>query len=65
MAKVIDSIEKKTSSSEMASSSKQNVLNGYRSYTYNFTMAALSASEVNDPSTYRNRPLSRVILKSG
>jgi len=42
-----------------------NILNSYRSYTYNFTLAALSIDEVNDPSTYRNKKLKRVILKSG
>lgn len=45
--------------------SEQNVLNGYRSYTYNFTMAALSLAEVNNPESYRGQALTRVILKSG
>jgi hypothetical protein len=43
----------------------QNILNNYRSFTYNFTLAGLSKTEVNDPSTYRDSSLNFVILKSG
>ena len=46
-------------------SEKKNVLNGYRSFTYNFTLSALDKNSVNDPSTYRNNALNYVILKSG
>lgn len=44
---------------------KGNVLNSYRSYTYNFTMAALSRESLADPSSYRDKDLDFVILKSG
>jgi len=44
---------------------EKNVLNNYRSLTHNFTMAALSMDEVNDPNSYRSGNLTRVILKSG
>jgi hypothetical protein len=46
-------------------SGKQNVLNKYRSYTYNFTLSALSTEQANDPKKYRDSELSLVILKSG
>jgi len=46
-------------------SNKKNVLNNYRSYTYNFTLAALQADRVNDPKKYRESELNLVILKSG
>lgn len=42
-----------------------NVLNNYRSYTYNFTIAALHKSDVSDPKKYMNKPLDLIILKSG
>lgn len=60
-------IENKTQAQnyKFIQSSEQNVLNGYRSYTYNFTLAALSLAEVNNPDSYRGTNLSRVILKSG
>jgi len=41
-----------------------NVLNSYRSYTYNFTLAALDQNSYNDPATYRGKPLTRVVLTS-
>ena len=44
---------------------EKNVLNNYRSLTHNFTIAALSIDEVNNPDSYRNGNLTRVILKSG
>jgi len=47
------------------SSGQSNVLNGYRSITYNFTIAALDSGEVSDPESYRNSELKYVILKSG
>ena len=46
---------------------KGNVLNNYRSYTYNFTLAALSREQVADPESYRKKDykFDFVILKSG
>jgi hypothetical protein len=48
----------------------QNILNSYRSYTYNFTLAALDKSALSDPTIYRtakfqNSAKNLVILKSG
>jgi hypothetical protein len=45
----------------------KNILNSYRSVTYNFTLAALTPAQVNDPATYMTNPdnLSNVILRSG
>lgn len=47
------------------SSGKKNVLNKYRSYTYNITLAALAKDKVNSPQSYRQSELELVILKSG
>lgn len=44
---------------------QKNILNNYRSVTYNFTMAALKRSAINNPEQYRNSELELVILKSG
>ena len=44
---------------------ESNILNNYRSVTYNFTLAALDNSNLKDPETYRNSELKLVILKSG
>jgi len=44
--------------------SGSNVLNSYRSYTYNFTLAALDADSANDPTNYRGKQLERVVLTS-
>ena len=45
---------------------QENVLDSYRSYTYNFTLAALSKENMADPISYRNdKKLNFVILKSG
>jgi hypothetical protein len=44
---------------------ENNILNNYRSVTYNFTLAALDNSNLKDPETYRNSELKFVILKSG
>jgi len=41
-----------------------NPLNSYKSYTYNFTLAALDADSYNDPKRYRGKPLERVVLTS-
>ena len=46
-------------------SGQKNVLNRYRSYTYNFTLAALKNDQLNDPEVYRKSELDYVILKSG
>ena len=49
----------------VVSSGQQNVLNSYRSYTYNFTLAALDKNAVNDPTSYRTSSLNYVIAQSG
>lgn len=49
----------------VSQSGKKNVLNKYRSSTYNFTLAALRKDIVNDPSLYRDKALDLVVLKSG
>lgn len=46
-------------------SGKKNVLNKYRSYTYNVTLAALAKDKVNSPQSYRQSELDLVIVKSG
>jgi hypothetical protein len=46
-------------------SGQSNVLNKYRSYNYNFTLAALSKDQANNPDSYRNSALKYVVLKSG
>lgn len=43
----------------------QNILNKYRSYTYNFTLAGLKKELVNRPTEYKKDSLDLVILKSG
>lgn len=42
-----------------------NVLNNYRSYTYNFTFAALRSDWVNKPENYKSSLDNYVIIKSG
>ncbi len=44
---------------------QKNILNTYRSVTYNFTLAALKRSAINNPEQFRNSELELVILKSG
>lgn len=56
---------KKESVQQVVQSGEKNVLNGYRSVTYNFTLAALKKSALKDPTEYRNSALQLVILKSG
>jgi len=46
-------------------SNQSNVLNGYRSYTYVFTMAALKPKYLQDPNLLRESELELVILRSG
>lgn len=50
---------------EVIFSGEKNVLNGYRSITYNFTLAALRKSLVNDPDGLRAKGLDLIILRSG
>lgn len=44
---------------------EKNVLNNYRSITYNFTLAAMPKSLLKDPQKIREKPLELVILQSG
>ena len=46
-------------------SGESNVLNGYRSISYSFTLAALNSENLKDPDSYRDSELKLVILKSG
>ena len=46
------------------SAGKSNVLNSYRSYTYNFTLAAVRTTQANDPKNYRKSAQDFVILRS-
>ena len=48
----------------IVSSTSKNILSGYRSYTYNFTIACLSQDEIGVPESYIDKPLNRVILSS-
>lgn len=43
----------------------ENVLDQYRSYTYNWTLAALSKEKLKNPKSWIDKPLDLVILKSG
>lgn len=56
---------KNKSAPTIKQSDKKNVLNRYRSSTYNFTLAALRKDDINDPSVYRNSALDLIIIKSG
>ncbi len=49
----------------VAQSKGVNVLNKYRSYTYQFTLSALRKDDAKDPKKYRKSNLELVILKSG
>lgn len=42
-----------------------NVLNGYRSYTYNFTLSALPVNSSNDPAKYEADSAPYTVLRSG
>jgi len=46
-------------------SGQSNVLNGYRSVTYNFTLSGLRQNAANNPKEYRSSELDLIILKSG
>lgn len=50
---------------EVVSSGESNVLNGYRSITYNFTFAGLNKTYLENPDALRNSELDLVILRSG
>jgi hypothetical protein len=41
-----------------------NILNNYRSVTYNFTLAAISPNDLKNPSSYRNKKLKYIIAAS-
>ena len=47
------------------STKQSNILNSYRSYTYNFTLSAVSVNHANSPDVYRKSSENYVILKSG
>jgi len=53
----------KTNNSIIPSGS--NILNGYRSITYNFTLAGLPKNYLKDPEAYRKGALELIIAKSG
>jgi hypothetical protein len=42
-----------------------NVLNNYRSYTYNFTLSAITAADLNDSAKWRSGQAGFIILQSG
>jgi hypothetical protein len=50
---------------KVKTSGEANVLNPYRSVTYNFTLAGLQKGYLSDPKKYRESELDLVILKSG
>jgi hypothetical protein len=50
---------------QVVQSAESNVLNSYRSVTYNFTLAGLKKGYLKDPKAYRDNELDLVILKSG
>jgi len=43
----------------------ENILNRYRSYTYNFTLAAVDKNHANNPENWRKSIQNYIILKSG
>lgn len=64
-SKVEDDKFKKQQKQEVVKSGESNVLNGYRSITYNWTLAGLKKDYLKDPKLYRESELDIVILKSG
>lgn len=50
---------------QFTSSGQKNVLSAYRSYTYNFTLAAIKKEDVNNPSAFRKSEHDLTILRSG
>lgn len=59
-AKAVDDTKMK-----VASTGEANLLNSYRSASYNFTLAGLKKGYLQDPKKYRESELDLVILKSG
>ena len=55
----------KQSVQEVVVAAERNVLNGYRSVTYNFTLAALKKDYLKNPNKLRESELELVIIKSG
>ena len=55
----------KESKQGVVQSSESNLLNTYRSVTYNFSLGALDSGDLADPNRYRNSELKYLILKSG
>ncbi len=53
------------SKQEVINSQEQNVLHNYRSFTYNWTLAALPNDYLNNPESLRRAELEFVIIKSG
>lgn len=51
--------------SRLTDAKKANVLNDYRSYTYNFTLAVLDKDDIANPENYMGKELKYVIAKSG
>jgi hypothetical protein len=56
---------KKQSAQEVVQSGETNILNKYRSVTYNFTLAGLKKDYLKNPNSLRESELELVILKSG
>lgn len=56
---------KKENAQQVVQSGERNVLNSYRSITYNFTLAGLKKDYLKDPEKLREGALELVILKSG
>lgn len=56
---------KRQSAQQIVQLGEGNILNGYRSVTYNFTLAGLNKNYLKDPTKYREGELDLVILKSG
>lgn len=55
----------KLEATKITQSSESNVLNSYRSFTYNFTLSGLRASDINDEKSFVKSSSELVILKSG
>ena len=62
---VVNSTKTTSKSPVYEISNKENILNRYRSYTYNFTLAAVSATSANTAEDYRKDENQFIILKSG
>ena len=54
-----------TGSTVTSSIDNFNVLNQYRSYTYNFTLSAITSADLNDPGKWRSSQAGFIILQSG